>query len=197
MHSLGTGGGKPKLFPVMINNVFDAWWTMIVTMTTVGYGGKYPRRALGKGLAIVAAMLGSFYLAMPLTIIGTQFYDVYQQIEEEELEDKAKRKEIFREKTEEEERIAKAQSTGHLNLKAMVKLKAIVQHKRRMKKENISDEEKAMLESYITEAGAVRRGNFQIELFLQSHFKLMMLISRKFYRDFDENGPRRLDNFTS
>ena len=66
-----------------------------------------------------------------------------------------------------------------------------------MKKENISDEERNMLESYITEAGAVRRGNFQTELFLQSHFKLMMLISRKFYRDFDENGPRRLDNFTS
>merc|ERR1711907_685501 len=177
---LGTGGGKPKLFPVMINNVFDAWWTMIVTMTTVGYGGKYPRRALGKGLAMIAAMLGSFYLAMPLTIIGTQFYDVYQQIEEEELEN-----------------MAKSDSTAHLNLNAMVKLKAMVQHKRRMKKEIVSDEERNMLESYITEAGAVRRGNFQTELFLQSHFKLMMLISRKFYRDFDENGPRRLDNFTS
>ena len=197
MHSLGTGGGKPKLFPVMINNVFDAWWTMIVTMTTVGYGGKYPRRALGKGLAIIAAMLGSFYLAMPLTIIGTQFYDVYQQIEEEELEDMARRKDIFRVRTEEEEKIAKSDSTAHLNLNAMVKLKAMVQHKRRMRKEIVSDEERNMLESYITEAGAVRRGNFQTELFLQSHFKLMMLISRKFYRDFDENGPRRLDNFTS
>merc|ERR1711907_460251 len=169
--------GKPKLFPVMINNVFDAWWTMIVTMTTVGYGGKYPRRALGKGLAMIAAMLGSFYLAMPLTIIGTQFYDAYQQIEEE--------------------KIARTESNAHLNLNAMVKLKAMVQHKRRMKKEVISDEERNMLEGYITEAGAVRRGNFQTEEFLQSHVKLMMLISRKFYRDFDESGPRRLDNFTS
>ena len=95
----------------MINNVFDAWWTMIVTMTTVGYGGKYPRRALGKGLAMIAAMLGSFYL-MPLTIIGTQFYDVYQQIEEESwriwLEER-----IFREKTEEEEKIARTESNAH------------------------------------------------------------------------------------
>ena len=109
----------------------------------------------------------------------------------------AKRKEVFREKTEEEEKIARTESNAHLNLNAMVKLKAMVQHKRRMKKEIVSDEERNMLESYITEAGAVRRGNFQTELFLQSHFKLMMLISRKFYRDFDENGPRRLDNFTS
>ena len=117
--------------------------------------------------------------------------------EEEELEDMAKRKEVFREKTEEEEKIARTESNAHLNLNAMVKLKAMVQHKRRMKKEVISDEERNMLEGYITEAGAVRRGNFQTEEFLQSHVKLMMLISRKFYRDFDESGPRRLDNFTS
>ena len=65
-------------------------------MFKIAFGGKvlFTTMALGKGLAMfIAAMLGSFYLAMPLTIIGTQFYDVYQQIEEEELEDMAKRKE--------------------------------------------------------------------------------------------------------
>eukprot|EP00943_MAST-04B_sp_MAST-4B-sp1_P003572 g3572.t1 len=194
MHSLGTGSGPPELFPVMINSVFDAWWTMIVTMTTVGYGGKYPRRAMGKGIAIFAAMCGSFYLAMPLTIIGTQFYDVYQQIEEEELEDLANRREIFREKTEEEEKIARSESAGHLNLNAMVKLKAMVQKRRRMKKENITDEERNMLESYITQAGAVRRGNIEIDAFLRVHYKVMMLISRKFYRDFEAGGVSMLDN---
>jgi len=194
MHSLGTGSGPPELFPVMVNSVFDAWWTMIVTMTTVGYGGKYPRRAMGKGIAIFAAMCGSFYLAMPLTIIGTQFYDVYQQIEEEELEDLANRREIFREKTEEEEQIARSESTGHLNLNAMVKLKSMVQKRRRMKKENITDEERNMLESYVTQAGAVRRGKIDIDTFLRVHYKVMMLISRKFYRDFESGGVSMLDN---
>merc|ERR1711918_306936 len=188
MHSLGTGSGPPELFPVMVNSVFDAWWTMIVTMTTVGYGGKYPRRAAGKGIAISAAMIGSFYLAMPLTIIGTQFYDVYQQIEEEEIEDLANRREVFREKTQEEESIERAESSGHLNLKAMV------QKRKRMKKENITDEERNTLEAYVTQAGAVRRGNIEIDAFLRVHYKVMMLISRKFYRDFDSGGPAMLDN---
>jgi hypothetical protein len=194
MHSLGTGSGPAELFPVMVSSVFDAWWTMIVTMTTVGYGGKYPRRAAGKVIAISAAMIGSFYLAMPLTIIGTQFYDVYQQIEEEEIEDLANRREVFREKTQEEESIERAESSGHLNLNAMVKLKAMVQKRKRMKKENITDEERNMLEAYVTQAGAVRRGNIEVDAFLRVHYKVMMLISRKFYRDFDSGGPAMLDN---
>ena len=76
----------------------------------------------------------------------------------------------------------------------MVKLKAMVQKRKRMKKENLTDEERNMLEAYVTQAGAVRRGNIEIDAFLRVHYKVMMLISRKFYRDFDSGGPAMLDN---
>ena len=46
----------------------------------------------------------------------------------------------------------------------------------------------------MTQAGAVRRGNIEVDAFLRVHYKVMMLISRKFYRDFDSGGPAMLDN---
>ena len=67
----------------MIEDMFDAMWTIIITMTTVGYGGKYPRTMTGKLVAVVSAILGSLYMAMPLTIVGNRFYDVYLATEQE------------------------------------------------------------------------------------------------------------------
>jgi len=66
----------------MVQDMFDAMWIIIVTMTSVGYGGKFPRSSGGKGIAMVSAIFGAFYMAMPLTIIGSTFYTIY--IEQEE-----------------------------------------------------------------------------------------------------------------
>jgi hypothetical protein len=63
-----------------------------------------------------------------------------------------------------------------------------------MNKDYITDDERNMLEAYLTQAGAVRRGNIEVDAFLRVHYKVMMLISRKFYRDFDSGGPAMLDN---
>ena len=46
-------------------------------MTSVGYGGRYPKSSVGKMIAITAAIFGAFYMAMPLTIIGSTFYEIY------------------------------------------------------------------------------------------------------------------------
>ena len=43
------------------------------SMTSVGYGQRFPKSSMGKGVAIVAAIFGAFYMAMPLTIIGSTF----------------------------------------------------------------------------------------------------------------------------
>ena len=51
-------------------------------MTSVGYGGRYPKSAIGKGVAMTAAIFGAFYMAMPLTIIGSTFYEIYVEQEE-------------------------------------------------------------------------------------------------------------------
>ena len=59
-------------------------------MTSVGYGQRFPKSPQGKGVAILAAIFGAFYMAMPLTIIGSTFYDIY--IEQEENKKKTRLK---------------------------------------------------------------------------------------------------------
>jgi hypothetical protein len=51
-------------------------------MTSVGYGQRFPKSPQGKGVAILAAIFGAFYMAMPLTIIGSTFYEIYVEQEE-------------------------------------------------------------------------------------------------------------------
>lgn len=63
----------------MMQNMYDALWLSFATISTVGYGDIYPQTSLGKGFAMLAALAGTIYLAMPLTIIGTRFYDVYEE----------------------------------------------------------------------------------------------------------------------
>ena len=57
----------------------DAIWTICITMTTVGFGGKYPITFGGQIVAIMAAVFGAFYMSMPLTIWGGAFYDIFTQ----------------------------------------------------------------------------------------------------------------------
>lgn len=77
--------GDDTMSMTAIEDMFDAMWTMTITMTTVGYGGKYPYTSSGKIVAIASAILGSLYMAMPLTIVGNKFYDVYEQVEAEKV----------------------------------------------------------------------------------------------------------------
>ena len=62
-----------------IHNMGDAIWTICITMTTVGFGGKYPITFGGQIVAIMAAVFGAFYMSMPLTIWGGAFYDIFTQ----------------------------------------------------------------------------------------------------------------------
>ena len=52
---------------------------MFITTTTVGYGGKYPQTVPGQIVSVFAAIFGSFYLSMPLTIIGNSFYSIFDK----------------------------------------------------------------------------------------------------------------------
>ena len=45
--------------------MFDAMWIILVTMTSVGYGGLFPKTATGKIIVMGAAIFGAFYMAMP------------------------------------------------------------------------------------------------------------------------------------
>jgi len=63
-------------------------------MTTVGYGDQSPVSSSGKGLAIMMMIFGVLFTAMPLTIIGNEFYDAIEKeggfqylVDAESLED--------------------------------------------------------------------------------------------------------------
>ena len=48
----------------------------------MGYGRIYPVTTPGKAVAMVTAIIGTFYLAMPLSIVGTKFYNIYEALNE-------------------------------------------------------------------------------------------------------------------
>ena len=52
------------------------WWA-IVTMTTVGYGDSFPVEPAGKLIATFAMLTGVLVLALPISVIGSNFTDAY------------------------------------------------------------------------------------------------------------------------
>ena len=58
------------------------WWAL-VTMTTVGYGDCSPVSAGGKLIASVAMLLGVLILALPITVVGSNFQKMVEMYEEE------------------------------------------------------------------------------------------------------------------
>jgi len=58
------------------------WWSM-VTMTTVGYGDCTPLSQLGKVFAVVAMLSGVLILALPITVIGSNFAKMVEMFEDD------------------------------------------------------------------------------------------------------------------
>ena len=59
--------------PQMFTSFADALWWGIVSLTTVGYGDKYPETWVGKLLTAVFFTLGITFFALPAGILGTGF----------------------------------------------------------------------------------------------------------------------------
>ena len=60
------------------SNAFYSMWLSLVTMTSVGYGGISPITFVGQLVGLIMMLFGTFYLAMPLTIVGGTFYTSYR-----------------------------------------------------------------------------------------------------------------------
>ena len=72
--------------------LFPAYWWVIVTMTTVGYGDYYPKNVFGYAVAAVVMLLGLMITALPIAIIGANFSVYYEYNRKRQLHRKPKLK---------------------------------------------------------------------------------------------------------
>lgn len=64
------------------NSIPASFWWAVVTLATVGYGDDVPVTAGGKLVATAAIVCGIVIVALPVTIIGLNFAQIYQRSEE-------------------------------------------------------------------------------------------------------------------
>eukprot|EP01052_Picozoa_sp_SAG31_P040872 SAG31_NODE_6039_length_2197_cov_1.136320_1_plen_211_part_00 len=69
------------LTSVKYNNIPDCFWWVVVTITTVGYGDLFPITWYGRYVGIATMLTGVFFIAMPLTIVGTSFNAAWEELE--------------------------------------------------------------------------------------------------------------------
>ena len=142
----------------MIKDMFDSIWLMVITMTTVGYGGKYPRTMIGKGVAIAGAVFGSLYMAMPLTIVGNKFYDIFLQHEQERTKAvyksqqmlHAKRKSAFEMNKHRDKSKRTLTEMKALKLRHVITLKRwVFRTKRKLEVQTLADCERIAIQKYL------------------------------------------------
>ncbi|CAD8133895.1 unnamed protein product [Paramecium octaurelia] len=67
-----------------IQNIPQAIWWAIITITTVGYGDYVPKSLLGKFIGVLSLIFGVLLLSLPVAIIGNKFQEIYLQNKNEE-----------------------------------------------------------------------------------------------------------------
>ncbi|KAE8906280.1 hypothetical protein PF003_g10064 [Phytophthora fragariae] len=54
-------------------------WLSYATLTSVGYGDLVPRTSIGKFFDVFVIIVATIYSAMPLSLVGSQFYSLYEK----------------------------------------------------------------------------------------------------------------------
>lgn len=96
--------GSSTLQETPFDSIPHAFWFVIVTITTVGYGDVFPTTWLGKLLASVTVLNGLILLAMPIGIIGANFSTEYFKVHAEKRQrERQKRQVALRRQIEQEQ----------------------------------------------------------------------------------------------
>jgi len=80
---LDTTGYDAKGHSYCFGTIPRCFWWAFITMTTVGYGDCYPITAGGKVLAVLTSVLGVLILALPITVVGSNFQKMVEMYDEE------------------------------------------------------------------------------------------------------------------
>jgi len=75
--------GMTDMQPICFGTIPSAFWWALTTMTTVGYGDCYPITLLGKMVAVAAMVGGIVVLALPITVLGSNFQKMVEMYEED------------------------------------------------------------------------------------------------------------------
>ncbi|CAG8623543.1 3632_t:CDS:10 [Paraglomus brasilianum] len=73
-HAFVDSNGKPSAF----DSIPSAFWFVMVTITTTGYGDMVPTTFIGKLIAFPAMMCGILLIALPSIIVGRNFTLVWE-----------------------------------------------------------------------------------------------------------------------
>ena len=74
------------------SSIPDSFWWCIVTMTTVGYGDAVPLSTPGMFLAGLTSLVGILVLAIPITVISSNFDYQYNKVKQSQKIAKARMK---------------------------------------------------------------------------------------------------------
>lgn len=66
--------------PNPYKSIASSFWWCIVTMSTVGYGDMTPVTLMGKVIGCASVLTGMLVLALPITVIGTNFQKVMKSV---------------------------------------------------------------------------------------------------------------------
>ena len=80
---LAVSGSDPDHQAFCFGTIPTAFWWALVTMTTVGYGDCYPSTPGGKCVSVLAMFGGVLILALPITVVGSNFQKMVELFEED------------------------------------------------------------------------------------------------------------------